>query len=53
MQPRDTMDLRVYRSADGQYHVASETMKRIGTVKDGSLRRALSKLADEIEKHQR
>ena len=53
MQPREIVDLRVYRSADGRYHVASVTMKRVGTVKDGSLRRALAKMADEIEKQQR
>lgn len=45
-----TVELRVYRSLDGRYHVASDQMRRVGTVTDGSLRRALGKMADKIER---
>lgn len=45
-----TIDLRVYRSLDGRYHVASEQMKRVATVSSDSLRLALGKMADAIER---
>lgn len=42
--------MRIYRSLDGRYHVASAQMKRAGTVSDRSLRGALGKMANIIER---
>lgn len=49
MEPRDTIDLRVYRSNDGRYHVAAENLKRIGTISGNTLGGTLLKVADAIE----
>lgn len=45
-----TIELRVYRGLDGRYHVASVQMKRVATVSSDSLRSALGKMADAIER---